>query len=135
MADSCPRELFLESLMRCTESEEFIPTFYRSFLASSEEVKNKFRSTDFQSQNKMLLRSLRLIAGATVGDTESLHELRERAETHDRYHLNIRPELYDLWREALIDTAKEFDPNWDTEIHSAWKTILGHAVAHMVRHY
>lgn len=44
----------------------------------------------------MLLRSLKLVAGATAGEPKSLREIRQRAETHDRYHLNIEPEHYDL---------------------------------------
>jgi hypothetical protein len=44
----------------------------------------------------MLRRSLKLSAGATEGESAALAELKERAETHDRNHLDIKPELYDL---------------------------------------
>ena len=57
----------------------------------------------------MLLRSLKIAAGATSGDRESLREIRERAETHDRQHLNIEPGFYDIWLGCVIDAAREFD--------------------------
>ena len=100
-----PKDCFLESVNRCAGCAGFLPAFYHRFLSSSHEVREKFQDTDFEQQNRMLLRSLRLSAGATAGRPESLRELRDRAETHDRHHLNIEPRLYDLWLKSIIDTA------------------------------
>lgn len=130
-----PKNLFLNSLNRCAESDDFIATFYARFLGASDEVREKFKHTDFDRQNKMLLRSLRLTAGAASGDVESLQELRERAETHDRLHLDIPPRLYELWRDAIIETAREFDPAWDAEVEQSWRSILGHVIHQMTKHY
>jgi len=129
------KDLFIESLHRCAESEKFVPAFYERFLASSLEIRLKFKNTDFRHQNRMLLRSLKLIAAATAGEQEGLEELRLRAETHDRTHLNIRPELYDFWREAIIATAREFDSEWNETIEDSWQQILGHVIFHMTKHY
>ncbi len=135
MDEPTPKDLFLESVGRCTASEAFIPAFYECFLNSSDEVKHKFRFTDFEKQNKMLLRSLQLCAGATSGDPEALREINQRATTHDRDHLNIDPKLYDLWLNALIATARDFDDQWDDIVEAAWHRILGHVVQLMVRKY
>ncbi len=135
MAEATPKELFLASLERCASDEAFIPAFYRRFLATSDEIREKFQDTNFEQQNRMLLRSLKLSAGATFGEPESLRELRDRAETHDRHHLNIRPGLYQLWLKAVIATAREYDVEWDAAIESAWNTILGHVINHMIRYY
>ena len=83
----------------------------------------------------MLLKSLKLVAGATLGEAKSLQELRDRAETHDRHHLDIKPELYTHWREAIVTTAKEFDPEWGKEVEEAWRSILGYAIKHMIKYY
>jgi len=135
MQESTPKDLFLESLDRCAASDEFIPSFYKRFLASSREIRDKFHNTDFEQQNKMLLNSLRLTAAATVGDQHGLSELRKRSETHDRYHLNIRPQLYEFWRTAIISVASEHDPQWSEPIEDAWRSILGHVIDHMVKRY
>lgn len=130
-----PKDAFLESLERCSDNEAFIPAFYERFLSSSEEVRDKFIHTDFDQQNRMILQSLRLAAGATAGEPASLRDLRERAETHSRHRMNIKPKMYDWWLESLIETAREFDPVWSEGIESAWRVILGHVIRHMVKWY
>jgi hemoglobin-like flavoprotein len=135
MSDQTPKNRFLESLDRCALSDEFVPSFYKRFLSSSDEIRNKFQTTDFERQNKMLLASLRLTANATAGDPDSLRELGERAESHDRHHLNIRPELYEFWRDSLIATAKGFDEHWDDQTESAWQNSLRYVISHMSRQY
>ncbi len=129
------KDLFIESLHRCSESEKFVPAFYERFLSTSPEISLKFEHTDFRQQNRMLLKSLKLIAAATAGDQDGLRELRARAETHDRYHLNIKPELYDFWRAAIIATARDFDSEWNNDVEDAWNHILGHVIFHMIKHY
>lgn len=133
MEESTPKELFLQSLKRCLADDGFIPAFYERFLNSSDEIKDKFRHTDFDKQVKMLARSLELCAGATSGEPESLIEIRERGETHDRNHLNIEPRLYEYWLDNVILTAAEFDKQWSDTIEDAWHRILGHVVQHMSR--
>ena len=135
MAETTHKQLFLDSLERCAEDENFIPSFYRHFLSTSSEIRYRFRDTDFEKQNKMLLGSLRLAAGATQGDQESLRELRDRAETHDRHHLNIKPELYSIWLDSVIETARDFDRLWSDEVEESWNVILGYVINHMIRHY
>lgn len=132
---TCDRDLFLESLNRCVESEGFISAFYNRFLSTSDEVRSKFRNTDFEQQNRMLLRSLRLVAEATVGNPEGLCELRERAETHNRRNLIIKPHLYTLWLSSAIETAREYDHCWSCDIENAWTRILQFAIDFMVRRY
>jgi hemoglobin-like flavoprotein len=130
-----PKELFLQSVGRCLALEAFIPAFYDRFLSASDEIRNKFRFTDFEKQNAMLRRSLELSAGATSGDPESLREISTRAETHDRYYLNIEPRFYDIWLETIIETARDYDVRWNEGVEAAWRSILGHVVQHMVRKY
>jgi hemoglobin-like flavoprotein len=129
------RDCFLQSLNRCSQNEQFIPAFYDRFLSTSEDIRDRFKDTDFEKQNQMLLRSLKLAAGATAGDQESLREIHERAVTHDRHHLNIEPRLYDAWLHSVIAAASEFDEQWDALVEESWDTILGYVVKHMIRYY
>lgn len=129
------KEKFLQSLDRCEHNEGFIPLFYARLNSSSDVVKSHFRNTNFEQQNHMLMKSLRLIAGVTANEREALQELRERAETHDRKHMNIKPELYECWQTSLVSTAAEVDPQWDEEIERAWNSILDDVVNHMIKFY
>lgn len=109
--------------------------FYERFMASSDEVRQKFRYTDMSKQRQMLLASLRMAAGATQGDRESLKELHERARTHDRWHHNIEPKLYGFWLDALVTTASTVDSEWSDEIEESWRLILGHVIRHITKGY
>lgn len=130
-----PKDLFLQSLERCSHNEKFIPAFYQRFLSTSEEIGDMFKDTNFSKQNQMLLRSLKLAAGTTAGEPASLREIRDRAETHDRHHLNIEPRHYDIWLNAVIESAREFDEEWNESVEEAWNSILGFVIKHMVKYY
>jgi len=134
MDDLTHKQLFIDSLIRCKASGNFIQSFYDRFL-QDEQIAVKFRDTDFGHQTRMLERSLELVAGATCGDLESLQELRERARTHDRDHLNIKPAMYNTWINDLVATARACDNAWDAQTEEAWNAILHFAVNRMVRRY
>ena len=129
------RDLFLHSLGRCAGSKKYMPAFYDRFLSTSEEVREKFRHTNFEHQHHMMLQSLKLAAHAAAGQHEALHQLTDRAVSHDRAHLHIEPYLYDHWRSALIETSRLFDNQWNEDIEKAWYIVLGHVINHMIRHY
>lgn len=130
-----PKDVFLNSLERCSSEDGFLEEFYDRFVLSSDAIRAKFANTDMYLQKQMLLRSLKLSAGATAGDTEALAEIHDRAESHSRHRLNIEPPLYDYWLSAMLAAAAKFDPVWDDEIEAAWKRILGHVVRTMVKKY
>ena len=127
--------LFLASIERCDRDADFLTRFYLRFMDSSDDVRDKLRNTDLAVQNRMLRRSLELAAAAARGEREGLNELLMRARTHDRDHLDIAPALYALWREALIATAAEHDPDWDAEVEEAWRAVLGFMVEFMSSRY
>ena len=133
--ETTPKSLFLQSVERCETNPGFIPAFYDRFLGQSEVVREKFAETDFNQQNRMLLRSLKLSAGAIAGEQPALQELTQRAESHNRHNLDIQPELYDLWLDAIIKTAREFDEQWNEEIETAWRDILHSVIHHMAKRY
>lgn len=113
----------------------FISHFYSRFLSSSDEVRHKFAMTNFDDQEKRLARSLRILGAAIGGDPAALRHLAARAESHDRHHLDIRIELYDLWRESLLATVAEFDPHWSDETDMSWQVVLDHAIHYMTKRY
>ncbi len=46
------------------------------------------------------------------------------AKRHSRAELDIKPELYDLWLDQLVQAVREFDRMFDTEIEAAWRRLL-----------
>ena len=130
-----PQQMFRRSLALCRGRDDFLDRFYDRFMASSDEVREKFSDTDFDLQKARLLDALTLAADVVDGDAGAMRHLHERAESHGRHQLDIKPHLYDLWLDSLLATAAETDPKFETETEDAWREVLGHIIAYMRLHY
>lgn len=127
--------IFKHSLHNCEKNEAFLTRFYENFIASSARVAEKFADTDFERQREAMRLSLRMMAMASVGGDAADLYLEYIAKRHDRHHLNIEPELYEFWLEALVDTAREFDDEFNEEVEQAWRSVLRNGVDYMISHY
>ena len=121
-----PVEVFRASLKRCLAKPEFLLDFYGIFMASSDEVREKFKNTDLKRQTEVLADSLWVMANvaASAKGGAAWDSLPRLAEKHDRAHLDIRPELYDVWLNALVETARRHDPLFSAQIESDWRETL-----------
>lgn len=121
-------ELFNDSYQRCLRKPGFLDRFYEIFVNSSPEVAEKFQHTDFRRQTAALKASLFILMLSSTRTPEVMQHLERLAEMHSRRQLDIRPELYDLWLESLLATAREFDPRFDAQAESAWRNVLGYGI-------
>lgn len=128
-----PVQTFLASLKRCLAAPEFLLDFYGVFMASSEEVREKFRHTDFERQTRVLADSLWVLAVAAQGDADSLAQgaLPRLAARHSRKDLDIRPGLYDQWLDCLVSAASRHDPLFSPETEAAWRATLAVGIERM----
>jgi len=119
-------ETFLSSLKRCLAAPGFLDAFYQRFVGSSEEVREKFKNTDMKRQVQVLEDTLYVVANAVQGEEGSLARgaLPALAAKHGRNGLDIRPGLYDLWIECLVETARAHDPQFDPAVERAWRDTL-----------
>lgn len=53
------------------------------------------------------------------------------AARHSHHDLGIGNELYDIWLDALVDTVKEFDPQFNNDIALSWRIILSPGITYM----
>ena len=123
----------MQSYGRCCASADFFDDFYASFLSSSPAVREKFVKTDMTAQ-KQLLRAgiLNLVLFARgMPDTK----LQALGKSHSRGHLDIRPELYDLWIAALLKTIGQHDRQLEKEDLQAWRTVLNKGIDVIKSHY
>jgi len=127
-------ELFNDSLERCSCRPDFLRRFYTLFLASSDTVARKFERTDLKKQARMLRTSLYIMMLAG-GGSERIAHLERLARLHSRAELDIKPELYDLWLDRLVQAVEEFDALFDPEIETAWRNVLRPGIEFMKSRY
>ncbi len=108
----------------------FFDAFYHAFLDSSDEVREKFRNTDMEKQKGMLKKSFYHLL-VFYGSNQADDYIQKIAASHNKNHLNIRPELYDLWLDTLMQTIQQFDPQYSEEVELAWRLVLAPGITYM----
>ncbi len=116
--------VFSKSLERCLAKEDFFDSFYQRFINSSDDAKAMFANTDMQNQKKMLQNSLYMMIAAPSGLEKASTHIEHIAKSHSRAGYGVKPELYDLWLDCLLETAKEYDKEYEPVVESAWKQTL-----------
>jgi len=135
LVDSEDLELVNDSLERCTPQAEFFEQFYERFRGSSEEIAARFAGTDAKTQARALRTAFLVLLQAIAGDPAAWQQLELRAIRHDRRHLDIKPEMYELWKESLVDTVRDFDPRADARTEQAWRKVVQQATEFMTARY
>ena len=114
--------------------EQFFKHFYTIFFSKSEEVRDKFKEVDMDAQIHVLEKSMFHIISFYVAKTDT-EFLRTIAETHNREQYDIKPELYDIWLEALIETVEELDAEFNADLGLAWRLAMTPGIQFMKFHY
>ena len=108
-------------------ADDFFRSFYDKFLQDPE-VAVLFADTDLSRQVTMLKKSLfQLVSYYVVGEPTA--ELDRLAQLHKK--LGIAPEAFDVWMQALLDTAAEYDAAFNETTRLAWCWALAPGIAYM----
>ncbi|MBD3647467.1 MAG: globin [Pseudomonadales bacterium] len=116
------------------KGQRFFERFYENFFALSEEVQTKFRNTDMQVQVGMLEKSMYHLISFYVAK-EASDYLRTMAEMHSKERHDISPGFYDLWMDALVQTVRELDPEFEDKIELAWRIAMTPGLLYMKFYY
>jgi hemoglobin-like flavoprotein len=127
-------EVFAASFRRVLGEGAYSPVFterfYTGFLATSNEVAQRFAHTDMGQQKTMLHDSLLLLVDFNQNRRLS-PQMARLAEVHSREGQDITADLYTLWLNALVNTVKEFDGDFNDEIELAWRLTLAPGIAYL----
>lgn len=126
---------FDTSLARCLSEEAFLTRFYELFVQSSPAIAEKFRDTDFQRQRRAMGASLYVIVLALEQGEAAMIYLDQIAKQHGHEDLDVAPEMYDTWRDCLLQSVKEYDPLYSDEIEQSWREAADFAIDFMRRRY
>lgn len=138
MLDQQPFIPFIESYTRIfgdqikldDRGNRFFERFYQLFLNSHEDVANAFKHTNMLKQQSMLKKSL-LYSLNFMANSESYDVMHKVAISHNRKNYDIKPFLYDLWIDCLVNTVKEFDPNYSDDVELAWRLAFSQCITYM----
>ena len=124
-------DTFQDSVQRCLQSPSFIKDFYDRFTGTSEEIRAKFRTTDFVRQHRAMADSLRVMALAVQGGPDNLarQEMKRLAAGHQVMHIDAW--MYDVWLDCMLHTARVHDPQFSDAVEGAWRETLAPAIETM----
>lgn len=115
-------DIVFQSYGRCCNNPQFFVDFYDRFMSTSTEVRDMFRDTDMKQQRHLLRSGIMQLILVARGMPDS--KLRALGESHSRRGYNIRPELYSVWLDALLDTVARHDAEFTAEIDGAWRRAI-----------
>ena len=120
------------SYERCLDAAEFFPTFYRGFFRRCPPAERLFAQTDFARQHKLLRHAIGLLFSYAAHPAAEPNVLTRLADRHGLRDLNILPEYYDAFVDALVETAEQCDPEFSTEVGMAWRNAVAPGVGYMM---
>ena len=120
---------------RVLADPQFIDRFYQQFLKNNAEIREKFENTNFDIQNKMLGESISMAVLFSQDNKVAKSVIDRIRNSHNRHNLNIRPRLYSVWIESLIEALREFDADFDDELEQQWRKVIGKAVDYIKEGY
>lgn len=118
------------SYQRCLNAPDFFPSFYQRFFEACPEVKPMFGQTDFERQHKLLQHAIGLLLSFHASEREP-NLLTRVAERHGRKELKVNPAHYDSFVASLIDTVRQFDPEFGPDVGEAWREATRDGIEYM----
>jgi len=129
-ADEAFHESFDNIFLDPKKVDVFFKLFYKNFLAYDKRISDKFSNSDLELLPAMLKHSfMHLVEMASSHQVSPrLHEI---ATMHSKSQLNVTPELYDIWLEALLNTVEEMEGNKNPLVRKGWKQTLLPGITYM----
>lgn len=134
-ADSVGYEQVLASYHRCEAAGGLFDTFYKVFFAKSPEIAPMFAETDMERQKQDVMASVLMALRLACGDAIARRYVQEIAESHSRRGYRIRPELYELWLDALCESLQKHDPQFSPALEQHWRQAMRPAIELMAATY
>ena len=125
----------MQSYERCWVQQGFFDEFYKLFMNSSPEIKALFQHTDFKKQNVLLRVSLLYIISYAQANDLYREKIEALGVLHGRSKLNIRPELYPLWVNSLMQAVSKHDSHFNDELEKSWREALQKGIDIMISKY
>lgn len=128
-------DMVQQSYGACCLSPKFFDDFYDAFLASSSEIAAKFVNTNMAKQKQLLRDGISFMIMFSKGSVAGQLKVKRLGETHAQDRMDITPQWYDLWVNALMKAVAKHDPKFAPALDRAWRTVLSKGIDSMRRQY
>jgi len=117
-------------------SKKLVSEFYVRLMAASSDIRKKFEGVDMVEQTSLLSHSI-VMSFLFIDKNQQVAKkcLDDVRKTHARNNLNIKPELYDIWLECLLETVSLCDPHANDTLLSDWHDVMSVAINHIREGY
>ncbi len=123
-AETVAYESVNRSYGRCIRSDGFLDTFYGILGQSHPDLPPLFVNTDFTKQNQLVRGGLIMVIMFYRGASASRQAVELIRRSHSKSQLNIKPELYVYWVDALMEAVKRHDPEYTPELEEQWRMVI-----------
>jgi hemoglobin-like flavoprotein len=121
------------SYTRCLREPGFFAALYDRLLASDPAIPPMFAGTEFPRQHKLLQHGLGLLLSyANKPDAMLLERIAAR---HSSAGVDVPPEMYRFFVDALLHAVRTSDPQCDHEIEAAWQEAVRPGIEFMQSRY
>lgn len=125
--------LYKKSLERITKTApQFLNRFYYHFMGIGPVVALMFRGRNMERIKRKLMTTMELVADKVDQVPGTIMYLELLGRIHNRRQVTI--DLLRAWRNALISTVSECDPEFDENIRLSWLEVLDSVIAEMYKY-
>ncbi|WDT74704.1 MAG: globin domain-containing protein [Candidatus Manganitrophus sp.] len=107
--------------------------FYEIFLEADPRIRPMFKNTDFKRQRDLLIHAIVMLIEYADGKPLGEMAIRRLGELHSRRKMNVTPDLYPIWADAMIDALAQLDPEFSPDLEQKWRNVMQKGIAMMVR--
>lgn len=125
------KELVQRSYGACCISPGFFDDFYAAFLASSDQIAVKFKHTDMAKQKQLLREGISFMVMYYDGTMIGRMKVEQLGQSHSQTRMDIKPQWYDLWLDALLATITKHDKEYSPTVARAWRNVLSKGIEAM----
>lgn len=121
------------SYTRCLRAPDFFSVFYDRLLASDPAIPPMFAETEFPKQHKLLQHGLGLLLSFAKKPDPAL--LERLAARHSAGGVDVPPDMYHHFTDALLHAVRERDPSCTEEVEAAWRDAMRPGIEFMQSRY
>ena len=124
-----------QSFGRALGDRDLLGKFYDRLLNSNPEIGKAFVNVDMEKQKEILQMSLSMAILYPQDNVVAKHSMDKVRVSHNQANLNIKPEMYQYWLDALLSAVAESDPDFTAELDQQWRTVMGVVIDHISSGY